>query len=113
MPDGNPLGGLLGGMDGSVEALGKLYGERSQLRRSRTDEHRSRFVMWLRAAELADPDGAIGAKAGLFADDVGDAWSREGGWDTEMLIRAVAATKGTRLTVNPLDFLRGDKGGLP
>lgn len=108
----DPMAALTGGIDGGMEAYAKLYGKRPDEARTLGSARRTRAQAWLkRVGMIPDVDGRLGDIADGVRTHLMAAWRGEEGWDTEMMVKGVAATKGTKISVNPLDLLSPQGAG--
>lgn len=81
---------FMAGEDSSVEALGKIWGERDYKRRTLGHGDRTRALV---ALEYLGTHLGF-EECGELAVALGQAWAGEDGWDTQHLIKALGATKG-------------------
>lgn len=97
-------GGLFGGPDGSVKALGDIWGERGEIRRMNADEQS------LRAVIVAKRLGELGFEGmEKLASKLADASGAKNGWETEQLIKALGAVKAQQVFSTPTFGYRRDE----
>ncbi|MHB8632757.1 MAG: hypothetical protein ACYDBQ_02150 [Thermoplasmatota archaeon] len=93
-----PKRGMFDNGDASMEAMGRIWGERPHWRRTMGHPDRTRCIMafdMLRRQLDAHPNPRCRIPfLKEFVEALPDCWAGEGGWETLSLIKAVGATKG-------------------
>jgi hypothetical protein len=108
-----PVTALMGGEDKSIEDASKMLDSGNYERRTLGSPARTRALLLLQAmadplaATKADPNAIIGQTDLTLpylkdlGENMADAWAGEGGWFTQMRIKAMAAAKAQPTYIHP------------